>query len=156
MLISRYCAVPFYKLLLRTNAEYQRGQRKTAPISSWAPRGSVCSLKTDRLLWGERGTHNTTLLIPVSIASNTLNSKRRKLKRGPANNMSERWSAQEMNAAGGLTVCRCRSCGRRSFSRRGVCCWAPAPGSVPRPGAPSPRGSEAAPCSWSGCLDSDM
>lgn len=55
-----------------------------------------------------------------------------------------------------LTVCRCRSCGRRSFSWRGVCCWAPGPGSGPRPGAPFLRGSGAALCSWSGCLDRGM
>lgn len=55
-----------------------------------------------------------------------------------------------------LTVCRCHSCGKKSFSQRGVCCWAPGPGSGPHPGAPSLHGSEGAPCSWTGCLDRGM
>lgn len=165
MLINWHCAAPFYKLLLNTNTEYKRGERKEARISSWAPRGSISSLKTDSLLWGKRRTRNTTLLIPARIQSNTLNSNR---------NLRQVWEVEPVHAGNernghlnptvdcnylklpGLTVCRCRSCGKRSFSQRGVCCWAPGPGSVPRPGAPSLRGSEAEPCSWSGFLNRCM
>jgi len=47
MLIRWYCAAPLYKLLLHTNTEYQRGERREAQIGSWAPRGWIRSLKAD-------------------------------------------------------------------------------------------------------------
>lgn len=55
-----------------------------------------------------------------------------------------------------LTGYRCRFYGKKSSSQRGVGCSAPGLGSVPHRAAPSLRASEAATCSWSGCLDGGM
>lgn len=153
------------------NVNERRWRRLKSPAG--ALKVQLFSLATVELLLREEGNTQQQILILVYIVSNT-----KTLEKETWQNWQQYiWemeyllasfkSSGQLNTVGHnahrrylrwcwLTGYRCRFYGKKSSSQRGVGCSAPGLGSVPHRAAPSLRASEAATCSWSGCLDGGM
>lgn len=150
------------------NINERRWRRLKSPAG--ALKVQLFSLATVELLLREEGNTQQQILILVYIVSNTKTLEKETWQNWQSN-ISEKWNIC-LQALKAVAVChnahrrylrwcwltgyRCRFYGKKSSSQRGVGCSAPGLGSVPHRAAPSLRASEAATCSWSGCLDGGM